>query len=188
MYCNNEDKGRDYYDLFPTTRHYNSPTRIRDMSLEPHHPKFHNGFCHLSMVTTLNERYIEYVVIRVIGWTVFIWTLHLAQMKHVLSAICVINISLRTVTPLLPLYSSYVITNIAAPHPVETSRFHYFMGRQSNTPMVCISFYWEQWCIFTKCLLQLSTVNCKQQVTEHSPVLKTTQIKTGQFHNTVNLI
>jgi len=92
-----------------------------------------NGFCHLSMVKTLlSERYIDYILIRVIGWTVFFWTLNLAQMKHVLSAICLINISLRAVTPLLSLYTSYVITNIAAPHPVETSRFHYCMGRQSN--------------------------------------------------------
>jgi len=45
----------------------------------------------------------------------------------------------------------------------QTSRFHYCMGRQSNTPMVCISFYWRSGAfspsVYYSC--QQSTVNNK---------------------------
>jgi hypothetical protein len=187
MYCKNEDKGRDYYYLFPTTRHNNSPTRIRDMSLEPHHHSFTNGFCHLYVIKTLlSERYIEYILIRVIGWTVFIWTLNLAQIKRV---VCDMPnkyfIAGGDSSPVF-IYQlcNYKYRSASSSWDVTLSLLH----AQSNTPMVCISFYWAQWCIFTKCLLQLLKVNCKQQVTEQAPVPQTTQIKTSKFHNTVNLI
>jgi hypothetical protein len=143
MYCKNEDRCRDYCNLFPTTRHNDSPTRIRIMNLEPHHPKFHERLLlFICGQDLLSERYIEYILIRAIGLQVFIWTLHLAQMKHGLSTIATFHCGWL-------LLSCLVITNNAAPHTIETSRFYYCMAKQSNTPKVCISFYWAKWCIFT---------------------------------------
>jgi len=65
--------------------------------------------------------------------------------------------SLRVATPLLSLYSSYVITNITAPHPVETWSFSYSMAKRRNRHLVAISLYWAQWCIFTT--LSITAVN-----------------------------
>lgn len=92
---------------------------------------------------------------------VFIWTLTFAQIQHVLSAVCLINISLTVVTLLLSLRSSYVITNITAPYPVATARFDYCVAPK----ILClrpVSRFTGHCCIFSpQCLKQLSTVNCK---------------------------
>jgi hypothetical protein len=134
-----------------------------------------NGFWNSSVVKTLtSERYIEYMLIRVIVWPLFIWTLQLAQIKHVLSAICLSNISLRVATALVSLYSSYVITNIAAPHPVETSRFQYSMAKHSNTHIITISMAVKHnnvlLNLITGCLYWLTT--CFGQLHDHHQVYK----------------